>query len=63
MTNDTFSRQGQTARKMPQLSAVPKGALIMGTFLVGMSAIGVSAFAMRDQIFTPPLATTRTSWS
>ncbi|MEQ9257651.1 MAG: hypothetical protein RIG84_00990 [Roseovarius sp.] len=30
----------------------------MGVFLVGMSAIGVSAYALRDQIFNRPVVTT-----
>lgn len=54
MRNDAPKILTQGAQRVLPKRAAPKGAAIICTYLLGMTAIGAGAFAMRSQVFTPP---------
>lgn len=54
MKNDAPYILRQGAHRVLPKRAAPKGAAIICTYLLGMTAIGAGAFAMRNQIFAPP---------
>jgi len=54
MRNDAPNILKQGAQRVLPKHAAPKGAAIICTYLIGMTAIGAGAFAMRSQIVTPP---------
>lgn len=54
MKNDLPLSLTQGAKRVLPKNAAPKGAAIICTYLLGMTAIGAGAFAMRHQVFTPP---------
>jgi hypothetical protein len=56
---DVSAAQDDYPAQAPRSPAqTAQGAIIMGGFLLGMTAIGAGAYAFRDQIFNLPLATT-----